>query len=66
MWIEESRGDRINHVRTDHFLDTDASTVAVSCPFCLQMLTEGIEAKGQADQKQAKDILELVADNLAL
>ena len=64
MWVEESRGERINHVRTDHFLETDAPTVGVSCPFCLQMLTEGIEAKGQAGQKQAKDLLELVAESL--
>ena len=34
MWIEESQGERINHVRTDHFLETGADTVAVSCPFC--------------------------------
>ena len=64
MWLEESRGERINHVRADHFLETGATTVGVSCPFCLQMLTEGIEAKGQQDQKQAKDILEILADSL--
>ncbi|MFW6174506.1 MAG: (Fe-S)-binding protein, partial [Chloroflexota bacterium] len=42
MWIEESQGPRINHVRTDHFLETQADTVGVSCPFCLQMMVEGI------------------------
>ena len=64
MWIEESQGDRINHVRTDQFLETEADTVGVSCPFCLQMLTEGIQSKGQADSKQSKDVLELLADSL--
>ena len=64
MWIEESQGERINHVRTDHFLETQADIVGVSCPFCLQMLTEGIQAKGQAGQKQAKDVLELLAESL--
>ncbi len=64
MWLEESRGERINHVRTDHFLETDATTVGVSCPFCLQMLTEGIEAKGVSNEKQAKDILELLAESV--
>ena len=64
MWLEESRGTRINHARTDHFLETGATTVGVSCPFCLQMLTEGIEAKGQSGQKQAKDILELLAESV--
>ena len=64
MWIEESQGERINHVRTDHFLETGADTVAVSCPFCLQMLTEGIQAKGQADVKEARDVIEILADSL--
>jgi Fe-S oxidoreductase len=64
MWIEESQGERINHVRTDHFLETDADTVAVSCPFCLQMMTEGIQAKGVDGEKQARDVLEILADSL--
>ena len=64
MWLEESGGTRINHVRTDHFLETGADTVAVSCPFCLQMLTEGIQAKGQEGQKYTKDVLEILAESL--
>ena len=64
MWIEESQGDRINHVRTDHFLETEADTVGVSCPFCLQMMTEGIQSKGSDGEKQAKDVLEILADSL--
>ena len=64
MWIEESQGDRINHVRTDHFLETDADTVGVSCPFCLQMMTEGIQSKGRDGEKQARDVLEILADSL--
>jgi Fe-S oxidoreductase len=64
MWLEESGGTRINHARTDHFLETDADTVAVSCPFCLQMLTEGIQAKGEEGQKKALDVLEILAESL--
>ncbi len=64
MWIEESQGTRINHARTEHFLETKAQTVGVSCPFCLQMLTEGIQAKGKAGEKQARDVLEILADSL--
>ncbi len=64
MWIEESQGERINHVRTDHFLETQADTVGVSCPFCLQMMTEGIQAKGRDNEKQARDVLEILADSL--
>ena len=64
MWMEESRGTRVNHVRTDQFLETAADTVGVSCPFCLQMFTEGIESKQVQTTKQARDLLEILAESL--
>ena len=65
MWLEESgKGKRINHVRTDHFLEAGGDTVASGCPFCLQMFKEGIEAKGVQDSKRAVDLLELVVESL--
>ena len=63
MWMEEP-GQKVNHIRTDHFLGTGAQTVGSSCPFCLQMLTEGISAKGADDQHQAMDLLELLAQSV--
>ena len=65
IWIEESRGDRINHLRTDQFLETDAEIVGVSCPFCLQMFEEGIVSKGLQGKKRAVDIMELLDQSLA-
>ena len=64
MWIEESRGTRVNHVRTGHFLDTPADTVGVSCPFCLQMFEEGIGSKEAQDSRRARDLLELLDESL--
>ena len=64
LWIEDSQGTRINHTRTDHFLETNADTVGVSCPYCLQMLSEGIQAKGLEGEKQARDVLEILAESL--
>ena len=64
MWLDESRGTRVNHMRTDQFLETDADTVGVSCPFCLQMFTEGIGSKGLEGKKQARDLLEILDESL--
>jgi len=64
MWMEEE-GTRVNHLRADQFLKTGADAVAVSCPFCLQMMEEGIGAKGVSDTKSAKDVLEVLAESLA-
>ncbi len=59
MWMDET-GQRVNHLRTDQFLETGGDTVAVSCPFCLQMFEEGISAKGAGDRRQAKDLIEIL------
>jgi Fe-S oxidoreductase/nitrate reductase gamma subunit len=42
MWMEETRGTRINAERTRQALDTGAATVATSCPFCMVMMKDGL------------------------
>jgi Fe-S oxidoreductase len=64
MWMDESRGRKVNHVRTEQFLETEADTVGVSCPFCLQMFEEGIGSLESAKGKRAKDLLELLDESL--
>jgi Fe-S oxidoreductase len=64
--MEESGGQRINHMRTEQFLDTPGNTLGVSCPYCLQMFDEGISSKGIQDSKQAKDLAEIVAESVGV
>ena len=64
MWMEESRGGRINHARAEQLLETGADTVAVSCPFCLQMLDEGVTAKAPEGGGQVRDLLEILDESL--
>ena len=67
MWMEETRGTRINEARTAQALATGASTVATECPFCMTMLKDGLEAaqSGTAGTVRAIDIAELLAESLA-
>ena len=60
----ESGETAINHARAEQLLDTGADTVAVSCPFCLQMLDEGVAAKAPEDGKQVRDLLEILDESL--
>jgi Fe-S oxidoreductase/nitrate reductase gamma subunit len=67
MWMEETRGTRINESRTAQALATGASTVATECPFCMTMLKDGLEAaqSGTGGSVKAIDIAELLAESLA-
>ncbi|MBU6148068.1 MAG: (Fe-S)-binding protein [Actinomycetales bacterium] len=45
MWMEETIGTRVNLTRTDQALATGATTIAVACPFCNVMLSDGVAAR---------------------
>jgi Fe-S oxidoreductase/nitrate reductase gamma subunit len=64
MWMEETLGKRINHVRTLDAIDKNYKTVGTACPFCLTMLSDGIKELGKEESMQAFDILELVIKSM--
>jgi len=64
MWLEESNNQKINHVRANESIETGAETVAVSCPFCLQMFSEAIESNKPNKKFEAKDLLEIIDENI--
>ncbi len=67
MWVEESRGRRINHVRTEEAAATGADIIAVACPFCMQMFEDGVGSVPQAAARgmQVFDVAELVERSVA-
>lgn len=65
MFMEEVVGDRVNVVRTNELLETGAETIAVNCPFCTTMITDGVKAADKAETVQVKDISEILRDHVA-
>jgi Fe-S oxidoreductase len=61
MWIEEDPDKRVNLLRTDQALEKSPEVIAVSCPFCMTMLSDGIKAKDLEDKVQTLDLMEIVA-----
>ena len=55
MWMEETLGTRVNMNRTDEALGTGATTVAVACPFCNVMLSDGVTAR-QSEGAAGEDV----------
>lgn len=64
MWFEESPQQRVSTQRAGEALATGAQTIAVSCPFCLTMLTDGVAANDSS--ARVLDVAELLAQQLGL
>ncbi|MFH1050006.1 MAG: (Fe-S)-binding protein [bacterium] len=64
MFLEETKGKRVNIERTEQLLDTGADCIAVNCPFCMTMITDGVKAKDKVEEIEVKDIAEIILDNL--
>jgi Fe-S oxidoreductase len=62
MWMEENVGKRVNVERSEELLATGADQIAVACPFCMTMITDGVASAGSS--VPVLDISEVVASRL--
>jgi Fe-S oxidoreductase len=62
MFMEERQGKRINIERTEELLATGADAIAVACPFCMTMISDGVNAV--QSQVPVLDIAEVVAGQM--
>jgi heterodisulfide reductase subunit D len=58
---EPGRKD-INVDRTEEALATQATTIAVACPFCMTMMSDGVKNKEMEATVKVKDLAELIAE----
>ncbi|MBT8493699.1 MAG: (Fe-S)-binding protein [Deltaproteobacteria bacterium] len=63
MFMEEE-GERVNVNRTEEVIDAGVEAVAVACPFCNIMLTDGMKTKDKDEDIKVLDVAELLADSL--
>ena len=61
-FLMEETGTRMSHQRIDQLLESNPDTIAVSCPFCVLMLEDGLKAKNLQDKVKVRDISELAND----
>jgi len=62
MWFDDAPDQRIGAGRIEELLETGADTIAVSCPFCLTMVSDGVAAGD--NRVEVRDIAELLAEAL--
>ena len=70
MWVEETKGGRINHTRCAQAQQAAAwsgsTTVGANCPFCIQMFDDGIPSVERDEAKRLKtfDVAELLEESV--
>lgn len=67
MFKEPEKGKKdVNIERIEEALATGADTIAVGCPFCMVMMSDGVKNKEKEDSVKVFDLAELVAQAEAL
>ncbi|WP_209020628.1 heterodisulfide reductase-related iron-sulfur binding cluster [Nocardioides sp. 1609] len=66
MWMEENIGERININRTTEAVETGADQIAVGCPFCRVMLSDGLTAaQAMGNAREEVEVLDVAQMLLA-
>ena len=63
MWMEEKLGTQINTNRTEEAIATGAERIAIGCPFCRVMISDGLGAKqseGIAETVEVVDVAQML------
>jgi Fe-S oxidoreductase len=67
MFKEAEKGEKEVYIeRTEEALRTNAEVIATACPFCMNMLTDGLKYKNRETEVRNYDIAELVVMALKL
>ena len=64
MWLEEEPEKRVNINRSKEIVDSNVDAVAVGCPFCKTMLSDGMKHFNVEEELEVLDIAQLVAATL--
>jgi Fe-S oxidoreductase/nitrate reductase gamma subunit len=60
MWFEEASSQRVSVLRSQEAIATGARTLATACPFCLNMMTDGMAGTQGGENVKVLDIAELL------
>jgi len=62
MFKEPEKGNKdVNIERTEEALSVNPDVIAVACPFCMTMMTDGVKNFNKEDSVKVLDIAELIA-----
>ena len=62
MWFDDEANERTGNGRVAEIIDSKVKTLAVSCPFCLTMMSDGLAARESGIE--VRDVAELLLEAL--
>jgi Fe-S oxidoreductase/nitrate reductase gamma subunit len=65
FFMDMKKGQRVNALRVDQAAETGSNRIATACPFCMQMLEDGVKLTNREGALEVRDIAEIMVENLA-
>jgi len=62
LWMETRKGERFSDLRIEQALETEASVLAVFCPYCMVNFEDSLLSSDKGDVIEIRDITELVQE----
>lgn len=64
FWMDLKIGQRVNVLRTEQAAATNSNEIATACPFCLQMMEDGVKLTNREGSMAVRDLAEILAERL--
>lgn len=65
LFMDMKIGQRVNSLRVLQAAETGSNRIATACPFCMQMLEDGVKLTNREESIEVRDIAEVLVENLA-
>lgn len=66
FWMDQKIGERVNVIRINQAAQTGAKKIASACPFCMQMLEDGVKLTDREGDLEVRDIAEVIAERVCV
>ncbi len=64
FWMDMKVGERVNALRVDELAETGAKKIATACPFCMQMMEDGVKLTNREESLEVRDIAEVLVERI--
>ena len=62
VWMETKKSERFADIRLEEAIETGASVLAITCPYCMSMFEDSVLSLDKGDIIEIKDIAELLQE----